>query len=90
LAEQTKWIITTKVDNNIEQPATNLGALTVRRLRILPLLPEDTWEKYFQKEENAKAFIEVADMSQWSQEMQGLREWIEKNLSPELWAEMDD
>jgi hypothetical protein len=79
-----------KVDKNQGQSPTKPGTLTVRRLRILPLLPQDTWEKYFQKEENAKNFIEVADMSQWSQELQGLREWIEQNLSPELWAEMDD
>jgi hypothetical protein len=78
------------VDKNQGLSPTKLGTLTVRRLRILPLLPEDTWEKYFQKEENAKSLIEVADMRQWSPEMQGLREWIEQNLSPELWAEMDD
>jgi len=78
------------MENDQNTPRAEHDKLIYKRVRLMPLLPPDTWEKYFQSEENAVAFIEEGDMSQWPPALQGLREWIEQNILPPLWAELED
>ena len=78
------------MENHQQYPHANQAKLTYQRLTLIPHLEFDIWEKYLNCEENAVAFMDEPDMRQWPIALQGLREWIEQNILPSLWMEMED
>ena len=74
------------------KPKSSHGTIILTRVRMLgeEFIPPEVWNSLVKTPQEETTFLTVADPDQWPQTMQQLREWIENNVPPELWAEMEE
>ena len=74
-----------------KKPKPSDSAIILGRVAMLgeDYIPDEVWERFIKLPEDKMTFLTVADPDQWPHHMQGLRTWIEENVPPQYWAEME-